>query len=144
MENIFHMWWPVLCIVFSDVIYQICAKKMSTHTDPLAALGITYLVSAGVCVLLYALSGGDHLLTELGHVPWPAVGIGLSVTGLEVGCVSMYKAGWAMNIGFIFYTAVIVLALLAVGFFFYGETLTFLSFLGILTASAGMFLIVKG
>lgn len=58
MENIFHMWWPVLCIVFSDVIYQICAKKMSTHTDPLAALGITYLVSAGVCVLLYTLSGG--------------------------------------------------------------------------------------
>ena len=98
MENIFHMWWPVLCIVFSDVIYQICAKKMSTHTDPLAALGITYLVSAGVCVLLYTLLGGGHLLTELGYVPWPAVGIGLSVTGLEVGCVSMYKAGWAMNI----------------------------------------------
>ena len=74
MENIFHMWWPVLCIVFSDVIYQICAKKMSTHTDPLAALGITYLVSAGVCVLLYTLLGGEHLLTELGYVPWPAVG----------------------------------------------------------------------
>ncbi len=144
MENIFHMWWPVFCIVFSDVIYQICAKKMSTHTDPLAALGITYLVSAAVCTALFFLCGGENLFIDMSHASWMAVGIGLSVTGLEVGCVSMYKAGWAMNIGFIFYTAVIVLALLAVGFFFYGETLTFLSFLGILTASAGMFLIVKG
>ena len=135
---------PLICVVVSDVIYQICAKKMSSHIDPLASLGITYLVSAAVCVLLYELLGGDHLMKELMNVSWAAVGIGLSVTGLEVGTVSMYKAGWAMNIGFIFYTALIVVSLIAIGILFYGEIVSFRSLSGIVIASAGMFLIVKG
>ena len=48
MESLFQMWWPVACVVLADVIYQVCAKKISSGTDPLAALGVTYLVSAAV------------------------------------------------------------------------------------------------
>ena len=53
MDNLFQMWWPVACVVLADVIYQVCAKKISSRADPLAALGVTYLVSAAVCAGLY-------------------------------------------------------------------------------------------
>lgn len=53
MDNLFQMWWPVACVVLADVIYQVCAKKISSRADPLAALGVTYLVSAAVCIGLY-------------------------------------------------------------------------------------------
>ena len=115
MDNLFQMWWPVACVVLADVIYQVCAKKISSRADPLAALGVTYLVSAAVCAGLYYGMGGMDLLVR--YVPCPA-GRGryrLCGDGLEVGCVYMYKAGWAMNVGFILYTAMIVAALLVCG-----------------------------
>lgn len=115
MDNLFQMWWPVACVVLADVIYQVCAKKISSGTDPLAALGVTYLVSAAVCVSLYYGMGGMNLFVDMSHAGLAAAGIGFAVTGLEVGCVCMYKEGWAMNVGFILYTAMIVVALLAVG-----------------------------
>ena len=75
MDNLFQMWWPVACVVLADVIYQVCAKKISSRADPLAALGVTYLVSAAVCVGLYyefvcryvpcrAGSSGDRLCSD--------------------------------------------------------------------------------
>ena len=118
MDNLFQMWWPVACVVLADVIYQVCAKKISSRADPLAALGVTYLVSAA--------------------------GIGFAVTGLEVGCVYMYKAGWAMNVGFILYTAMIVAALLVVGVVFYGEAVSFTAIAGLIITSSGMYMIVRG
>ena len=60
------LWWPVVLIVVADVIYQICAKKLSSAASPLAALGATYLVSALTCVLLFeVLSPAGDLMAAL-------------------------------------------------------------------------------
>ena len=65
------LWWPVVLIVVADVIYQICAKKLSSVASPLAALGATYLVSALTCVLLFeALSPAGDLMAALAAVPF--------------------------------------------------------------------------
>lgn len=144
MDNLFQMWWPVACVVLADVIYQVCAKKISSGTDPLAALGVTYLVSAVVCAGLYYGMGGMDLLADMSHAGLAAAGIGFAVTGLEVGCVCMYKEGWAMNVGFILYTAMIVVALLAVGAVFYNEAVSFTAMAGIILTSSGMYMIVRG
>ena len=96
------LWWPVVLIVVADVIYQICAKKLSSVASPLAALGATYLVSALTCVLLFeALSPVGDLMAALAAVPFPAAIAGVSIAGLEVGTIYMYRAGWPMNVGFI-------------------------------------------
>ena len=144
MDNLFQMWWPVACVVLADVIYQVCAKKISSGTDPLAALGVTYLVSAAVCAGLYYGMGGMDLLADMSHARLAAAGIGFAVTGLEVGCVYMYKAGWAMNVGFILYTAMIVAALLVVGAVLYGEAVSFTAIAGLIITSSGMYMIVRG
>ena len=45
--------WPILLVVLSNVVYQICAKSVPTDLDPFAALTVTYLVSAVMCGILY-------------------------------------------------------------------------------------------
>lgn len=144
MESLFQIWWPVACVVLADVIYQVCAKKISSGADPLAALGVTYLVSAAVCVSLYYGMGGMNLFVDMSRAGLAAAGIGFAVTGLEVGCVCMYKEGWAMNVGFILYTAMIVVALLAVGAVLYGEAVSFTAMAGLIITSSGMYMIVRG
>ena len=140
----FSLWWPVGLIVLSDVIYQICAKKISSNASPLAALGMTYLVSALACAALFEIFvPGGNLFAALLAVPLPAVMVGISITGLEVGTIYMYRAGWPMNIGFMTYTAIIVVLLLFIGAAHYGEPLTALKCAGAFLACAGMYLIVR-
>lgn len=144
MNDFFALWWPVFLVVFADAAYQICARRLSSHKSPLAALGMTYLVSACLCALLFELLVPEgHILHEI----WPphpaALLVGFSITGLEVGSIFMYRVGWPMNIGFLVYTALAIVVLLMVGHFMYGESLNPVQHVGILLAAAGMFLIVR-
>ena len=92
--NYFSLWWPVALIVGADVVYQVCAKKLSTHASPLAALGTTYIVSALACAVLFELTVPEgHIWQELTQVHIPAVIVGISIAGLEVGTIYMYRAG---------------------------------------------------
>ena len=142
--NYFSLWWPVALIVGADVVYQVCAKKLSTHASPLAALGITYIVSALACALLFELTVPEgHIWQELTQVHIPAVIVGISIAGLEVGTIYMYRAGWQMNIGFITYTACIVVLLLFIGAFIYGEPLGWMKLVGVVLTMVGMACIVK-
>lgn len=144
VKELFTLWWPVFLVVGADVVYQICAKTLSSHKSPLAALGITYMVSASLCALLFeVLVPEGHILSEILSAHPAAFLVGISITGLEVGSIYMYRVGWAMNIGFIVYTALASVALLVAGCFFYGESLSVLQFFGLILASVGMFCIVR-
>lgn len=139
------LWWPVVLIVVADVIYQICAKKLSSVASPLAALGATYLVSALTCVLLFeALSPAGDLMAALAAVPFPAAIAGVSITGLEVGTLFMYRAGWAVNVAFVVANSLIVAALMLTGFLLYKEKLTLRQLIGVGISLAGILCIVMG
>lgn len=138
------LWWPVALIVVADVIYQICAKKLSSVASPLAALGATYLVSALTCVLLFeVLSPAGDLMAALAAVPFPAAIAGVSIAGLEVGTIYMYRAGWPMNVGFIVYTGIIVVLLLFIGSCIYTEPMGLVKLAGVALTCLGMFCIVR-
>lgn len=140
----FALWWPVALIVMADVMYQICAKKLSSAASPLAALGATYLVSALTCALLFEIfSPAGDLLTALGTVPLPAAVAGISIAGLEVGTIYMYRAGWPMNVGFIVYTGIIVVLLLFIGSCIYAEPMGLMKLAGVALTCLGMFCIVR-
>lgn len=144
MSSVFALWWPVFLMVFADVFYQVCARRLSSRKSPLAALGMTYLVSAFLCAVLFeCLVPEGHILQAV-FPPHPAALIvGLAITGLEVGSIYMYRVGWSMNIGFLVYTALSIVTLLAVGHWLYGESLNGLQYLGVLLAATGMFCIVR-
>lgn len=40
------MIWPIALVVFSNIIYQICAKGVPKEMDTMASMTITYLVGA--------------------------------------------------------------------------------------------------
>ena len=42
------MIWPIALVIFSNIIYQICAKGVPKNMDVMASMTITYLVGA-VC-----------------------------------------------------------------------------------------------
>lgn len=138
--ELFALWWPVALVVGADVIYQVCAKKLSSHASPMAALGVTYIASAIVCAVLFEIMvPGKSIFAELLLVQPAAIVVGAAIAGLEVGSIYMYRAGWPMNVGFIVYTASIVVVLAIVGSVFYGDSMSWMRLAGILLTLTGMF-----
>ncbi|MBR4862733.1 MAG: DMT family transporter [Firmicutes bacterium] len=136
------LYWPILLAVFSDIFYQICAKSTPANLNPFASLTVTYLVGAAVSALIFFLtSGGANLLAEWKNINWTTFVLGLAIVGLEAGSIYMYKAGWAVNTGYIVKALILAIALIAVGYFLYKEQFSMTKAAGIAVCLAGLYLI---
>ena len=137
-----HMWWPIALIVFSNVFYNICSKQTPEGIHPLAALTVTYLVSAiGSGILFYILTPGGRLLGEYKSLNWTTFVLGLAVIGLEAGSMYMYKAGWNINAGHLVHSTILAVLLVFVGYWLYHETISAQKVAGIILCLAGLYLI---
>lgn len=76
-------------------------------------------------------------------MPFPAAIAGVSIAGLEVGTIYMYRVGWPMNVGFIVYTGIIVVLLLFIGSCVYTEPMGLMKLAGVALTCLGMFCIVR-
>ncbi len=137
-------YWPIALIVASNLFYHICSKQTPAEIHPLASPTVTYLVGAVVSAVLYfAMERGGSLLREYRQLNWTAFVLGIAVVGLEAGSIYMYKAGWNVNTGQIFYSSILAGALLVVGRLLYHEAITPTKVLGMAVCLAGLVLINK-
>ncbi len=134
------MIWPIALIVFSNVIYQICAKGVPKDMDAMASMTITYLVGAACsAVMFFAMNRNASLLREYAKINWAPILLGISVVGLEVGFIYAYKNGWAVSTASIVQSAFLAVALLVVGALLYHESITFSKVIGVLFCLVGLF-----
>ncbi|MBR0441200.1 MAG: hypothetical protein IJK25_04595 [Firmicutes bacterium] len=141
----FNIYWPIALIVLSNVFYHICSKQVPEAVDPMAALTVTYSVGAVTAVIMYfVLNRGEaSLLKEYSSVNWTSVVLGVAIVGLEVGCIYMYRAGWNINTGYMFESAILAVVLLFVGKFLFGEPLTATKLAGVAVCLAGLWLMKR-
>ena len=97
------MWnllWPMLMVVGANTVYNICAKSVPDKLNSFAALTINYLVAAGLSMALFYLTsgGGKSLVQEMVKTNWAPVVMGLTVVGLELGYIFIYRAGWKVSV----------------------------------------------
>ncbi len=138
-KNMLSYWWPIALIVFSNVVYNVCAKASPEGIDPLASLTVTYAVSAVFSGILYILlSGGGSLLHEYHHLNWTVFAFGFALVGLEAGSLYMYKAGWDISAGQIVHSALLAVCLVAVGAIVYHEQISVSKIAGILLIFSGL------
>ncbi len=134
----FNYIWPIALVVFSNTVYQICAKSVPGGMNPFASLTITYLVAAASSALLFFLLGGSGLAKEYAKTNWAPFVLGIVIVGLEVGWIFAYKAGWQVSTGFIVQSAVLAGALLLVGWLLYHEAITWNKLLGVAICLVGL------
>lgn len=85
------MIWPIVLVVFSNIVYQICAKGVPKDMDAMASMTITYLVGAACsAVMFFVMDRNGSLLQEYAKANWAPILLGISVVGLEVGFIYAY------------------------------------------------------
>ena len=137
-----EMIWPLALVVLSNTVYQICSKSVSAEIHPLAAVTVTYVVSAAASFVLYlVLSKGGSFVKELSHLNWASVVLGVVIVGLEVGWIFAYRAGWQVSTAFIVQSAVLAVCLIAVGYALYHEPLNASKLIGVGICLVGLWFI---
>ena len=134
------MVWPIALVVFSNIVYQICAKSVPKQMDAMASMTITYLVGAACSALMFfVINRNGSLLQEYSKANWAPFFLGISVVGLEVGFLYAYKNGWPVSTASIVQSAFLSIALLIVGAGFYHETINANKIIGVLLCLCGLF-----
>lgn len=134
--------WPLVLILLSNTMYQICAKSVPEGMNPFASLTITYAVGTIASLGMYFLLTKDsNLIREYKEVNWAPFVLGIVIVGLEVGYIYAYKAGWAVSTCQIVQAAILAVILIFVGYFLYKEGITWNKIVGIIVCLAGLGLI---
>ena len=138
------MVWPIVLVVFSNIIYQICAKEVPKDMNAMASMTITYFVGA-VCsaIMYFVMNKNGNLLQEYMKTNWAPFFLGVSVVGLEVGFIYAYKNGWAVSTASIIQSVFLAVALIIVGAVLYHEEITANKEIGIVICLIGLYFINK-
>ena len=83
MKNInLHMnyIWSLLIIVFSNTLYQICAKGIPEQMNTYASMTITYAVATLFSALaFFDTTKGGNILKEFPHTNWTTIILGVAI-----------------------------------------------------------------
>ena len=131
--------WPILLVIVSNTVYQICAKSVPNTMDPFASLTVTYLIGAAASAVLYfVFNKHGNLAAEYGKLNWAPATLGIVIVGLEVGWIFAYKAGWQVSTGFIVQSAFLALVLVVVGRILYNEDISWNKIVGVVICLIGL------
>ena len=142
------MWnllWPMLMVVGANTCITSAPSPCRTNSSSFAALTINYLVAAGLSLALFYLTsgGGKSLVQEMAKTNWAPVVMGLTVVGLELGYIFIYRAGWKVSVASLVANIALACLLVVVGVLLYKEVLTLRQVAGMGLCVAGLLLISR-
>ena len=137
-----YVYLPILTVVFSNVIYHICAKSISPKINAFASLAVTYVIGAALTIAAYYLTSPTKKLTqELPHLNWATIVLAVAIVGLEAGNILMYKEGWNISLGPLVCSILLAVSLVFVGRLLYQEPISRYQVMGILLCLSGLILL---
>lgn len=136
--------FPIVLIVVSNIVYNVCQKSTPQNVNPFSALLITYLTAA-ILTLIASLfyktdKGFIHSFTQLN---WTSVALGVAIIGLELGYLLAYRVGWNISVGSLVANIFLALMLIPIGIFFYKEGFSINQIFGMVFCLVGLVLINK-
>ena len=138
----FNYIWPLLIIVFSNTLYQICAKGIPVQMNTYASMTVTYAVATVFSAVAFFVTKNDgNILKEFSHSNWATVVLGIVITGLEIGFIFAYKAGWKVSTLATLSNALLAVILVFVGRIGYQEAISWSKILGVAICLVGLYFI---
>ncbi len=135
----FNYVWPLMLVILSNVVYQICAKGIPNNVNPFASLTVTYIVGTVASMIMYFLfSKGGNILKEFSKMNWGPFIFGIVLVGLEVGWIYIYRAGWQASTAVIVQSSFLAVILIFVGRLLYNEAITWNKILGVVICLIGL------
>lgn len=139
-----NMLWPVLIVVSSNVLYNICQKSTPEDINAFGTLMVSYLVAAIFTGIVFVATVGFHNVgSEMHKLNWTSYVLGVVIVGLEMGYIFLYRAGWKISAGSIVCNIALAVMLVFVGVLMYKEHISVKQVVGMVLCSAGLMMITR-
>ena len=129
---------PIMLAVVANVFYHVASKSIPVEQNAFMGLVVNYATALIASALMFWLTPHEKILVEAARTNWACILMGLSITGVEVGFVMIYRAGGELSTASLIVSILIALAMLAVGGIFYGEQITLRKIFGAVLCMAGV------
>jgi len=94
----FLFYFSIALAVLSSALYHFAQKLIPAGVNPLVSVIAAYLVSMVVCFVMLAFIPPENgVMAAFRQLNWTTFLLALSIIGLEVGFLLVYRSGW--NIG---------------------------------------------
>jgi len=128
--------------ILSSVLYHFSQKSTPRDANPAVALLATYAVAMALTLcLLYFIPAKRGLLGELGRLNWASYVLAVSIVGLEIGFLLVYRSGWSIGLAAVLVNVVASLILVPVAILYFRDQLGWVNLAGILVCLVGLVLL---
>lgn len=135
---------PILLVIFSNVFYNISAKLTPPEASSFLSLTITYITAAVLSFSAFCLTVSPKALAaELSKLNIYSVILGISIVGLEIGYIFIYRVGWKISTGSLTANIILACVLVIIGALFFKEHITLTRLIGIVLCGAGLIFLNK-
>ena len=132
----------ILVIVVSCVSYQLLQKAVPSGVNPVVSLIVTYAAALVLsCGLFFVFPLKKGLIESFREVNYVSVLVGLSIIGIELGYLLIYRFGGKVSFAYALVSAAVIASLALAGFLWYREEASLQKILGIAFCVAGVFLL---
>jgi len=138
-RNMFLFYFSIALTIGSSALYHFTQKQIPSGVNPAVSVIVTYVVSLILCfILLFFLPPENGFISGLKQLNWASYVLALSLVGLEVGFLLVYRSGWNIGIAAVLVNVVASLILVPVAIFYFKDKLSPVNIFGILVCLAGL------
>ena len=128
--------------ILGAVGYQYFVKKVPESINPvISVLGIYVSVLVLGVLLLFFIPPEGGIVNHIRQLNWIQLAIAVSVLFLELGFLSMYRAGWNLNTGNLVTGVFVNIILVVIGLVLLGEKMSLINSIGVILSIIGVALI---
>ena len=132
---------PIMLAVAANVFYHVASKSVPAEQNAFMGLVVNYATALLASAILFFFTPHEKILIEAAKSNWACILMGVSITGLEVGFVMIYRAGGELSTVSLIVNILLALAMLLVGGFFYHEEISARKIFGAILCLAGVVLL---
>jgi len=138
-KNMSLFYFSITLTICSSVLYHFSQKEIPAKANPAVSLIVAYVLSLALCgILLYFLPPKDGFVAAFRQLNWSSYILPISIVGLEVGFLLVYRSGWNIGIAAVLVNVVASLILVPVAVWFFKDKLSLVNVVGILVCLAGL------
>ena len=132
---------PITVAVLANVFYHVASKSIPAEQNAFMGLVVNYATALIASAILFFLTPHEKILVEAAKSNWACILMGLSITGVEVAFVMIYRAGGEMSTTSLIVNILLALAMFIVGGIFYHEQISAQKIFGATLCVAGVVLL---
>ena len=135
----FLFYFSITIAIASSALYHFVQKSTPVNVNFAVSLIVTYVISIAIILIIYTfLPTSKGFIVELRELNWASYALALSLVGLEVGFLLVYRSGWNLGIAAVLVNVVAALILVPLAIFVFKDKLNWINVAGIMVCLAGL------